>query len=153
MRFYYSKNVIQSYLKSNDTVASELDEIGKEAGIDVLSEVDKNNICFVDRLAGDKKNDVFRKYRNYIFSQIYVKLVSENKDKLFLTTARSDRYEKLLTKYLRIGFSVMGNIDHDDEKYWILLGGAQKNYLYFRKTALFNSFLAFRLFSVGVRNN
>jgi hypothetical protein len=42
--------------------------------------------------------------------------------------ARREKYEKLLTKYIRLGLHVIGSTKHKGKEHWILLGDLSKKY-------------------------
>lgn len=93
-------------------------------------------IFLADRLSGNTANSLYRKYRDYIFFLYYSEILKRNKNCNLILMARSEPQEKLLSKYVRIGFNIMGSAEHKGRKHWIVLADLGKSYSYMRITML-----------------
>lgn len=127
-RYYFDKNAILKAVSGDD----------KKNGINIEIK-DNNNIVFLaDRLSGNTTNNIYKKRREIIFAFFYNEILKLNKNKTLLLMARSEEQEKLLTKYLRLGFNVIGNTKHKGINHWIVSSQLNKSYSYlFRQVKLF----------------
>ncbi len=125
-RYYFDKSVISNYL--NGYVNIESKKINNECKLN-LNDFKKAKIFLADRLSGNLSSFIYRHCRNYIFSLFYKEIVSHNKDCKLILMARKEKHEKLLKKYLFLGFDVIGSKVHNEKEHWILLTDLKKSML------------------------
>lgn len=100
-----------------------------------------NPFFLSDRLSGNQLHPLYKKYRKYIFAQFYSELVKNNPNKNLILMARSEENERLLTKYLRLGFYIIGKTIHNESDNWVVISDLTSS----RRYAL-HSILPFLLF-------
>jgi hypothetical protein len=133
-RYYFDKNIIQKSLKGDSNNSNQINQIPDF----VLKELNKGNVFLIDRLSANKGARIYRLYRGYIFMKFYLQLVSLNRGKILLAMARRDKYEKLLTKYIRLGLNIIGAIPHKNKEHWILFGNINTCIFNLRKASVLN---------------
>jgi hypothetical protein len=140
-RYYFDKNIIYKSLKGDYDNAQQ-----KYFFSDfIFEELNKENVFLIDRLSANKSAEMYRLYRDYIFMKFYLQLISHNRGKSLLAMARRDKYEKLLTKYIRLGLIIIGIIHHKGKEHWVLFGNLKTNVFNLRKASLLNILFLFKL--------
>lgn len=115
---------------------------GKEQNFEnQVRDFGSNPFFLSDRLSGNQSHPLYQKYRKYIFSQFYSELVKNNPNKNLILMAKSEENERLLTKYLRLGFYIIGKTIHNESDYWVVISDLTSS----RRYAL-HSILPFLLF-------
>lgn len=147
-RYFYNRDVIFNYLQPSIGRLSEYKRSFSASKKDLSNELKNNNIFLIDRLSGNTSSKIYEKYRNYIFLELYLQIIKYNKGKLFLVMARSQEYEKLLTKYLRAGLNVVGETMHNEVRHWVLLGDVNAFISNVHQGVLLNSFLSVKILLV-----
>ncbi len=137
-RYYFDKSVIKKYLKGDDYSEPRQADLNYTLNIDKYKE---GEIFLIDRMSSNNYCSVYRKNRNYIHLLFYLELLKHNKNCKFMAMARKEKYEKLLTKYLRLGLRVIGSAKHKGKEHWILLGDLKKSYSQLKMTTIFNIIL------------
>lgn len=119
VRHYYNKKIIQEKLNGGN-----LTEMKNNSNIDKtnLTNYEDGKIFLADRLSANTSNQFFIKHRPLIFLKYYSNLYKKNKGNKYFLMVRSEKFEKLLTKYLRLGLLIVGSTKHHNLKHWILLG-------------------------------
>ena len=79
------------------------------------------NYVFLDRLSGNSNDPIYTKRRQRIFMNYYIQILNQYPDHHIILMARSSPDERLLTKYLRLGFHVVGKQKHNQVDHWVLL--------------------------------
>jgi hypothetical protein len=115
-RYYFDKNDIQSTL-TGDTRSTG----GFDSWVDIEVK-DGGKMFLADRLSGNTEHMFYKSYRNFIFYRFYTEIVTKNPGAKMIVMARSEKHEKLLTKYLRLGLNIRGFTIHYGKGHWILLG-------------------------------
>lgn len=101
-----------------------------------LSGIESGNQILCDRLSGNLSDPLFRKYRNVSFAFYYAEIYKRYKQKTMFLMARSESSERLLSKYIRVGFYLIGEKLHNGKKHWILRQDVQQLYPKLREQAL-----------------
>ncbi|HTA61582.1 MAG TPA: hypothetical protein VK835_03970 [Bacteroidia bacterium] len=130
-RYYFDKALIAKYIKGEEDKPPVLN----------LDKFAHNQIFLVDRMSANNHNKIYRQHRNYIHLLFYLQLFIYNKNCKFIAMARKQKLEKLLTKYIRLGLTIVGTTKHQGKEHWVLLGDLQKNYANTKHTTLINIFL------------
>jgi hypothetical protein len=117
-RYYFDKSVIARCLKGDD------DPETKHTGF--LTAIDLNNyadgqLFLADRLSGNIFNSIYRQNRNSIVTLFYSEIVTKNKDCTLILMARKEKTDKLLKKYLSLGFTIAGSVIHKTKAHWIVI--------------------------------
>lgn len=138
-RYYMEKSAIQLSLNGDSSGESKaltwLD-------LDVFS---AEKYFLADRLSGNLNHWYFKKYRNYIFYKFYVEIVTKNPGYKMILMARSERHERLMTKYVRLGLNIKGYTMHHGRGHWVLLGDWTSMYQRKRKAMFSDMLLLLRL--------
>lgn len=100
-------------------------------------EIYNQEICLFDRLAGNSENPLYRKHRDLVFAKFYAEIVRLHGKKNIFLMARSEPQEKLLTKYIRIGFNPVRQTEHNGKTHWVV----KSTYSDFQKLAKRNLWL------------
>lgn len=132
-RYYFDKSAILKAISG--------DENKNET--DVNFDKSDNLVFLADRLSGNTNDSVYKKRREIIFAFFYNEILKNNNNKTLLLMARSDDKEKLLTKYLRLGFNVIGNTKHKGIKHWIVSSELNESYSFLKRNI--NLFLFLKL--------
>jgi len=131
-RYYFDKNLIAKCIKGDNNDNSPILNLNK---------FDEGELFLIDRMSANNNNIIYRKYRNYIHLLFYSQLYICNKNAKFIAMARKEKFEKLLTKYIRLGLNIIGTTKHLGKEHWVLLGDNKKNYTNTKKITLVNMFL------------
>lgn len=86
-----------------------------------LSLAPDENYVLLDRLSGNSSHPLFTGMRERIFMNYYLRVLSNYPKHHIILMARSSPDERLLTKYLRLGFHVVGKQKHNQADHWIVL--------------------------------
>jgi hypothetical protein len=117
-RHYFDKSVIAKYLKGDNGLEGELSYHGEKFNLDSYP---NGKVFLADRLSGNITSSVYRKYRNTIFSLYYSEIVNNNKNCMLLLMVRKETQDKQLTKYINLGFSIIGSKLHKGREHSIIL--------------------------------
>jgi hypothetical protein len=118
-RYYFNKFVITKYLKGDNNSEADLIYLGEKFNLDNYKE---GNIFLADRLSGNVKSSIYRQCRNRIFMLFYSEMVNTNKNCKLLLMVRKEKHDKQLSKYLKIGFVLIGSTLHKGKEHSIILG-------------------------------
>ena len=116
LRYFFNKTVIEKLLKGESNAVIEENEVER-----CLNLLDHKDVFLIDRMSANTQSKTYRKYRNYINLVILRELMHRTPGRKFFAMARSIPSEKLLIKYIRMGFSVGGSIIHNKVKHWVLV--------------------------------
>ena len=148
-RYYFDKSIINKYLKG-DSADLKIDnhESEQSALKDLinLKKFKEGRLFLIDRMSGNTNCSLYRHYRNYIYLLFYSELLIHNKNCKFIAMARREKFEKLLTKYLRLGLRIIGSTTHKGKEHWILSGDLKKSYTQIKFSTMFNIILIFKYF-------
>lgn len=86
-----------------------------------LSLLPNEQYVFLDRLSSNSNHSFFIKMRQRVFMNYYIYVLKSYPNHNIILMARSSPDERLLTKYLRLGFHVVGKQKHNQTDHWILL--------------------------------
>jgi hypothetical protein len=117
-RYYFDKLVITKCLKGDNEEEMELSYLGKKFNLDNYQE---GNIFLADRLSGNVKNFIYRYHRNEIYSLYYSEVLNKNKNRTLLLMVRREKGDKQLSKYLKLGFVLIGSTLHKGKEHSIIL--------------------------------
>jgi hypothetical protein len=121
-RYYFDKAVIEKYLKGD--VSGDIQPQNKNS-IN-FNDFKDGNIFLADRLSGNISSNLYRKNRAHIFESFYSEIQNNHKNCTIILMVRSEKHEKQLSKYLKLGFAVKGSALHRGKKHWIILAGLNK---------------------------
>lgn len=119
-RHFFTKKVILESLKTDDSNALEWMNFN-------LKQFKEGDILLADRLAGNIEHPIFQKNRDLIFSLYYWKFIQQHPGKSLILFARSEPYEPLLAKYIRIGFKLVGCVTHNKTPHWVIITELSKS--------------------------
>lgn len=142
-RYYFDRSAINKCLKGDCNSDIDNSYLKKNFSIDKFNE---GSVFLADRLSGNTHSRIYRKHRNYIFLILYSEIFTHNKICNLILMARKDKYEKLLTKYLRLGLHIIGSTTHKGKEHWILLGDLKKSYSELRFSFVSNIILMSKYF-------
>lgn len=134
VRYYFEKSIIHRYLNGCSDPNSNY-----STSIDYLETKRHGEIFLADRLSGNLKHPIYKRYRYFIFFLLYKTLYTQHMNTEFFLMAKDDFSNRLLNKYLKLGLSVYGDTIHNGVKHWILLGNFNEM---FNKIKLSNWLLA-----------
>jgi hypothetical protein len=122
-RYYFNKSIIANYLKGDSHSVVESNDF-----VEIL---DLNNykdgeIFLADRLSGNISSDVYRKNRNQIFTLFYSEITAYNKNGKLILMVRKEKKDKLLSKYVCLGFNVIGSVMHNGREHWVIIGDLKR---------------------------
>lgn len=86
-----------------------------------LSFVPNEKYVLLDRLSGNLSHPLFIKMRQKVFMIYYIHVLKFYPKHHIILMARSSPDERLVTKYLRLGFHVVGKQKHNQVDHWIVL--------------------------------
>lgn len=118
-RHYFDKSSIAKFLKGDDGLDNGLSHRGEKFNIE---DYPRGNIFLADRLSGNTSNSLYRQYRSRIFSLYYSEIVNNNKNCTLLLMVRKEKHEKQLSRYLKMGFILLGSVLHKGKEHSIILG-------------------------------
>lgn len=121
-RYFYDQTLISKTV-NNETVENLNTNQYKEG-----------ELFLADRLSGNTEHPVYIRNRNYIFSLFYTEILTKNRNSSLVLMARKEPEDKLLKKYLRLGFQTIGSIMHNEKDHWIVLMDLKKAYYSGSKT-------------------
>jgi hypothetical protein len=78
-------------------------------------------VFLIDRLAGNKLNPIYKKFRKEIFRSYYHKIVSENKDCHLLLMVKKTNDNQQLLKYFHLGFKEIACVFHNAKPHHIII--------------------------------
>lgn len=116
-----------------------------------FDQFEEGKLFLSDRLSGNINNEIYQRKRNFLFALFYSEILRVNKSKSLILFARSEANERLLTKYIRIGFHIIGKTNHHNKVHWILLSDLSKSYGF--KWKLVQSFFQLRLLQIYLKLN
>ena len=145
-RYYYDKTTISQCLMGDESAISENPDSNNPLNIDAFAD---GSIFLADRLSGNISCSIYRRNRDYIFLLLYAEILQHNQDRKFILMARSEKGEKLLSKYLRLGHHTIGSTKHKGKKHWILLGDLKRGYSPLKLPVLYRILLAAKNHSFG----
>jgi hypothetical protein len=87
----------------------------------ILSLNPNEKYVLLDRLSAHSKHPLFSKSRKKIFINYYIHVLNFYPKHHLILMARSEPDERLLTKYLRLGFQIVGKQKHNQVDHWIVL--------------------------------
>ena len=135
-RYYFNKTIIAKCLKGDEDKPPILD----------LNKYTDKQLFLIDRMSANNHSSLYRHHRNYIHLLFYEQLYIHNKTCQFIAMARKQKFEKLLTKYIRLGLNIIGTTKHMGKEHWVLLGDNKKNYTNTKKITLVNMLLLTKSF-------
>lgn len=117
-RYYCDKEVIKKYLGGDNDSNAELIYLDNKFDI---NNYDKGKLFLADRLSGNVNNQRYRQNRPIIFSLFYSEISRRMKSNVLLLMIRKEKYDKQLSKYLRMGFVLLGSTLHKGKEHDIVL--------------------------------
>lgn len=132
---YHSKKNIPILSSRNITDDHFLQSMLNENSL-ALPDFEHGNQILCDRLSGNLSHPLFRKYRNVSFAFYYAEIYKRYQQKTMFLMARSESSERLLSKYIRVGFYLIGEKLHNGKKHWILRQDVRQLYPKLREQAL-----------------
>lgn len=117
-RHYFDKAIISKYLRGDNDQDSELSFLGAKFNLDLYPD---GKVFLADRLSGNISCSIYRKYRKDIFSLYYSEIVNKNKNCTLLLMVRQEKQNKQLSKYLKMGFVVIGSLLHKGKEHSVIL--------------------------------
>lgn len=142
-RYYYDQDIIVRYLKGDQAVENPLSEQYLELDINNYRQ---GTLFLADRLSGNTDHPLFQQQRTRIFLRFYLEMFRHNKTADFILMARKEKAERLLTKYLRLGLTVIGTTRLRGKDHWILLGNMTTIYRQHKQSITANCYLMLRIF-------
>lgn len=139
-RYYFNKQIIERTLRGDDNITPEFSSGAHKE----ISEFREGDLFLADRLSGNVSNSVYRRSRAYIFLLYYSELFKHNPRRKFIIMARKERSDKLLKKYLQLGFETIGLTKHKGKEHWILKSDFRQSYSRLRGSVWLNLILIFR---------
>ncbi len=125
-RYFFDKTLIEKSLKGDDNINHLQTDLSGKLN---LNDFKEGEIFLADRLSGNVYNSTYRQNRNYIFSLFYAEILTYNKNRSLILMARKEKHDKLLKKYLRLNFNIIGSIIHKGKEHWIILTDLKKSIL------------------------
>lgn len=129
-RHFYHKETIQKKLLGENV--KETKEFSNWNKIN-LENYKEGQIFLADRLSANSEHPLFIKNRNFIFLKYYKTLYKDNLGKNYFLMAKSEKFEKLLTKYIRLGLVIVGKSQHHKKVHWILFGDFNNSLKLFKR--------------------
>ena len=117
-RHYFDKSVVAKYLKGDNDIEVELSYLGAKFNLDSYT---NGKVFLADRLSGNINSSIYRKYRHNIFSLYYSEIANNNKNCTLLLMVRKEKHDKQLSKYLNLGFNIIGSTLHKGREHSIIL--------------------------------
>ncbi len=117
-RHYFNKSIIQKYLNGDQGNDFERTPLGESFQLDKYN---KGEIFLADRLSGNLENAIYMGLRKQIFSAYYEEIVSKNKNATLLLMVRKENDDQQLSKYLFLGFDIIGNVIHKGKIHTIII--------------------------------
>ena len=121
-RHYFDKSVIAKYLKGDNGLEIEHSRLGTEFNLDGYP---TGKVFLADRLSGHINSSIYRQYRNNIFKLYYSEIVNNNKNCTLLLMVRKENHDKQFSKYLNMGFTLIGSTLHKGKVHSIILRDLQ----------------------------
>ena len=116
-RYYSNRLVIAKCLEGDPLMESR--QIALRETLD-LNAFKEEGLFLADRLSGNVHSSIYRQYRTQIFSLFYSEILTHNNGRKLVLMARKEKQEKLLNKYLHLGFSIVGITIHRGKEHWII---------------------------------
>lgn len=117
-RHYFDKSSIAKFLKGDNNMETELFYHNEKFN---LNNYPKGKIFLADRLSGNINSSIYRKNHRKIFSLYYSEILNNNKNSTLLLMVRKVKHDKQLSKYLSMGFTILGSTIHKDKEHNIIL--------------------------------
>lgn len=113
-RHYFDKQIILQYLKGDNN--KEMD-----TSIFSIEEYDFGKIFLADRLSGNIGNLIYLQHHTEIFSLYHSEIVSKNQNCTLLLMVKKEKEERQLSKYLGLGFDIIGSTIHKGREHSIII--------------------------------
>jgi hypothetical protein len=113
-RYYFEKSLIAKFLKGENNFEIEPSKFNLDSYSD-------GKIFLADRLSGNINNSIYRKYRSNVFSLYYSEIATNNKNRTLVLMVRKEKRDKQLSKYLDMGFTLIGSTLHKGKEHSIIL--------------------------------
>lgn len=113
-RHYFDKSLIAKFLRGDNNPEINLSTFNLDSYPD-------GKIFLADRLSGHISSSIYRKHRAGIFSLYYSEIVNNNKNCTLLLMVRKEKRDKQLSKYLNMGFTLIGSVLHKGKEHSIIL--------------------------------
>lgn len=111
----------------------------------LLEELDSTrSYVFLDRLVIDAENTSFQFNRPLVFRRFYDQVISKFKQHDIILMARSEPNERLLTKYIRLGFHVIGKKTHHNIPHYIIILKHKERFNTLKQSTLTYFYLRFK---------
>jgi hypothetical protein len=133
-RYYFDKSAIAKCLNGDSSSENEKSAFH-------INKFKEGEVFLIDRMSGNSNSSTYRQYRNYIHFLFYSEILTHNKDCKLIAMARREKHEKLLTKYIRLGFNIVGTTIHKEKEHWILVADLKRSWFQLKFSILFNSML------------
>ncbi|WP_294678161.1 hypothetical protein [uncultured Fluviicola sp.] len=133
-RSYTNQSVIRKQLHAHDP----------EDYLTLVLDPDEDYVL-LDRLSGNLAHPLFLKMRERIFMNYYIRVLKAYPKHHIILMARSSPDERLLTKYLRLGFHIVGKQKHNGVTHWIVLLPGKKSTKALSQSA--KQYFLFKLFT------
>jgi hypothetical protein len=117
-RHYFDKTVISKYIKGNSDQKNELSFLDKKF---TLENYPDGSVFLADRLSGNINSIIYRNYRNIIFLKYYSEILNNNRNCTILLMVRKEKGDKQLSKYLHLGFVILGSALHNGKEHHVIL--------------------------------
>ncbi len=143
VRYYYDQETIFRYLKGDQASMATASEHYLELNV---NDYGQGTLFLADRLSGNLDHPLFQQHRAQIFLLFYLEMFKHNKTAYFILMARKEKTERLLTKYLRLGLTVIGTNSLRGKDHWILLGNMTTIYRQRKQSISTNCYLLLRIF-------
>lgn len=113
-RYYFDKSLISKFLKGDNDLEIERLKFNLDNYAD-------GKIFLADRLSGNISSSIYRKHRADILSLYYSEIVNNNRNCTLLLMVRKEKRDKQLSKYLKMGFTIIGSTLHKGKEHSIIL--------------------------------
>jgi hypothetical protein len=84
----------------------------------------RGSIFLADRLSGNTNYPIYRQYRAQIFSAYYTEMRHQTKDSALLLMVRKADQQKQITRYIKMGFELLGETVHKGREHSIVIHSA-----------------------------
>ena len=117
-RYYFDKTVIAKSLQGESQEGSDYPAYSELVNPDHYA---TDKLFLADRFSGNIHHPIYRKHRSDIHAAFYTEIQKNNEDCTLILMARKEKHDKLLKKYLSLGFRIVGTIVHKTRVHWVVI--------------------------------
>jgi len=116
-RYYFNKELISKTLRGDEGQKPKLLFENKPFSV---NDREDGEIFLADRLSGNMENEIYQTCRTAIFNLFHWEIAKRNSNAMLLLMVRDEPDNRQISKYLNLGFSILGSTMHKTKLHHIV---------------------------------